>query len=55
MENSWIDEKPKRLAVTISIGGTISREGDTPSSILERADALMYQSKKAGRNRVTIG
>ncbi|GAB1486330.1 sensor domain-containing diguanylate cyclase [Aminivibrio sp.] len=55
VENSWIDEKPKRLAVTISIGGTISREGDTPSSILERADALMYQSKKAGRNRVTIG
>lgn len=55
VENSWIDEKSLRLAVTISIGGTISREGDTPSSILERADALMYQSKKAGRNRVTIG
>ncbi|MEA4880801.1 MAG: sensor domain-containing diguanylate cyclase [Synergistaceae bacterium] len=55
VENSWIYEKPQRLAVAISIGGTISREGDTPSSILERADALMYQSKKAGRNRVTIG
>ena len=55
VENSWIDEKPRRLAVTISIGGTISREGDTPSSIVERADALMYQSKHGGRNKVTIG
>ena len=55
VENSWIDKKPERLAVTISIGGTISREGDTSSSIVERADALMYQSKHAGRNRVTIG
>ena len=55
VENSWIDKEPLRLAVTISIGGTISREGDTPSSIVERADALMYQSKHGGRNKVTIG
>lgn len=55
VEASRIVEKPLNLAMTISIGGTVSRKGDTPSSILERADALMYQSKHAGQDRVTIG
>ncbi|NLB84260.1 MAG: GGDEF domain-containing protein [Synergistaceae bacterium] len=55
VENSWIVETPMNLAMTISIGGTVSREGDTAASILQRADALMYKSKSGGRNRVSIG
>ncbi|MEI7903903.1 MAG: sensor domain-containing diguanylate cyclase [Candidatus Firestonebacteria bacterium] len=43
------------LKVTISIGGTLSKDDDTVSSITERADKLMYQSKQAGKNRVTLG
>ncbi len=55
VEASWIVEIPMNLAMTISIGGTVSRKGDTMASILQRADALMYKSKDHGRNRVTIG
>ena len=44
----------KRVPLTLSIGGTISAPGDTPELIVRRSDALMYQSKRAGRNRVTI-
>ena len=38
-----------------SSGGTVSRESDTVAFILQRADAMMYKSKTAGWNRVTIG
>jgi diguanylate cyclase (GGDEF)-like protein/PAS domain S-box-containing protein len=43
------------LSTTISIGGTLVRKDDTIASVVDRADRLMYQSKAAGRNRVTIG
>jgi len=43
------------LGITISIGATIIEESDTVESIIERADKLMYISKKNGKNRVTIG
>jgi diguanylate cyclase (GGDEF)-like protein/PAS domain S-box-containing protein len=43
------------LTVTISIGGTLLLPGDTPEALIRRADQLMYKSKRAGRNRVTIG
>ena len=41
-----------RIEVTISIGATMVRAGDTPDSLLDRADRLMYQAKTLGRNRV---
>lgn len=40
--------------VTISIGGTFFRHGDTQSSILGRADAALYRAKNGGRNRVEL-
>jgi diguanylate cyclase (GGDEF)-like protein/PAS domain S-box-containing protein len=43
------------LSATISIGGTLVQKNDTLESIVDRADRLMYQSKAAGRNRITIG
>lgn len=41
------------LKVTISVGVTTAKENDTCESIINRADELMYQSKKNGRNCVT--
>ena len=41
------------LSVTISVGATLARPEDTIAAILKRVDTLMYQSKTAGRNRVT--
>ncbi len=43
-----------RLGVTVSIGATISHENDTVLSIIKRADQLMYESKRNGKNRVTV-
>lgn len=42
------------IRVTVSIGATISGLDDTSESIVQRADGLMYESKKAGRNFVTV-
>jgi len=39
--------------LTVSIGLTISKAvGDTPSHMLQRADAALYEAKRAGRNCV---
>jgi diguanylate cyclase (GGDEF)-like protein/PAS domain S-box-containing protein len=55
VEQSRIDEKGLTLRVTVSIGATLVRDSDTAGSIVKRADTLLYQSKKDGRNRCTIG
>jgi PleD family two-component response regulator len=34
---------------------TRALEDDTTATVVARADALMYRSKEAGRNRVTVG
>jgi PleD family two-component response regulator len=37
------------------MGGTLSLKNDTQESIIKRADDLMYQSKKSGKNKITVG
>ena len=51
---SYIEFNNKPLNVTVSIGGCLVAEHDNVASIIARADSLMYESKKAGRDRVTI-
>jgi len=53
--HSRLDVNDQGLTVTVSIGGTLLRADDTAESFVGRADELMYRSKQAGRNRVTIG
>lgn len=53
VEHSWLDHSSERTAVTVSIGAALARPGDTVASLCDRADRLMYQSKRRGRNRVT--
>ena len=48
-------EGEEKLSVSMSLGATLARPDDTPESVIRRADSLMYRSKAAGRNRVTIG
>jgi diguanylate cyclase (GGDEF)-like protein/PAS domain S-box-containing protein len=48
-------EPAEALRATISLGATVVQAGDTLDSLLARADQLMYQSKKDGRDRVTLG
>lgn len=42
------------LRVTVSIGLAFHRVGDPAPTVLERADAALYVSKRAGRNMVTL-
>ncbi len=55
VECSHLDVGTESLATTMSIGATLLRPDDTPDSLVRRADQLMYRSKDAGSNRVTIG
>jgi diguanylate cyclase (GGDEF)-like protein/PAS domain S-box-containing protein len=41
------------LSITVSVGATFARKDDTAEGLVLRADRLMYQSKKEGRDRVT--
>jgi diguanylate cyclase (GGDEF)-like protein len=40
------------LMISVSIGIAFSSQGDTPSSLLKRADTAMYQVKLTGKNAV---
>lgn len=42
------------LSVTVSAGATGHRPGESPEEWIARADAALYQSKQAGRDRVTF-
>jgi diguanylate cyclase (GGDEF) domain len=45
----WLNDR----RITVSIGLTLSKPtGDTPSTMLQRADAALYDAKRAGRNCV---
>ena len=43
--------KNDTIQVTVSAGGTKFLPGDTPESILERADKALYEAKQAGKNK----
>ena len=55
VEASSLDIDRQTLNVTASIGATRLYPNDTPESLIRRADGLMYRSKRAGGNRVTMG
>ena len=55
VENSYLIHNDKTLKVTISVGATLAGENDTMETLMQRADMLMYQSKAAGRNCLTLG
>lgn len=42
------------VAVTVSVGACLVESGDSIDTATEMADAALYMSKDAGRNRVTI-
>jgi len=55
VEQTIVTNETGQPKVTISVGATLVRNGDTLESLISRADKLMYQSKTNGRNCVTIG
>ncbi|MCC7205600.1 MAG: GGDEF domain-containing protein [Phycisphaeraceae bacterium] len=54
VERSSLRVAGRSICVTISAGATVTREGDDLAAVLKRADDLLYQSKLAGRNSVSV-
>lgn len=46
---------PTGLSMTVSMGMTLRRSGDTASEMLKRADLALYRAKESGRNRHVAG
>ncbi|MFN4319912.1 MAG: diguanylate cyclase domain-containing protein [Aquificaceae bacterium] len=44
----------KGIKVTISVGGTVYKKGDTVYSMIRRADEALYLAKKYGKNQTII-
>jgi diguanylate cyclase (GGDEF)-like protein/PAS domain S-box-containing protein len=54
VESSRLDLETERLSITVSIGATLIKPNETYEKFFERADQLMYKSKQAGRNQITV-
>ncbi|MEM8638366.1 MAG: ammonium transporter [Cyanobacteria bacterium P01_G01_bin.54] len=52
IEGLSLEEGIRKFTLTISVGATELREGDTVNKLIKRADKALYQAKKAGRNQV---
>ncbi len=52
VSNNKIDTQAGPISITVSIGVTVRKDIDTVDSLIERADAALYEAKKKGRNRV---
>lgn len=54
VEASSAEISERNLLVTVSLGAVVTTADDDWRSAVQRADELMYQSKREGRNRVTL-
>jgi PleD family two-component response regulator len=55
IEQSYLGIDDHSSGVTLSIGATLVTPTDTPETLIQRADELMYASKANGCNQATIG
>ena len=51
------DRRTKEVVLTVTISGGVAvmHEGDDAHALIARADGALYQSKQAGRDRITCG
>ena len=52
VEASRIEVDGQSKGVTVSAGATTARPGESRASVTQRVDALLYEAKNAGRNRI---
>jgi diguanylate cyclase (GGDEF)-like protein len=51
---SSVPVEDSQIRVTISVGAAMVAPGDSPESLLNRADQHLYRRKESGRNRVSL-
>lgn len=51
VRSSIIEVNGVSLKVAASAGGIVACSGDAVGSLVQRADAMMYKSEEAGRDR----
>ncbi len=44
--------RDRQVEVSLSVGVALLRAGESADQLLERADAAMYEAKRAGRDRI---
>jgi len=54
VESSSVRYDTRPVSATVSVGGVLSRRGEPAEGMLVRVDSLLYEAKKAGRNRIRI-
>lgn len=54
MQTNKLIYKELNINVTVSLGATTLAEGDTPDSLIARADKALYKAKKDGKNRIAV-
>jgi diguanylate cyclase len=54
VEKTPIAKGDEKLSITISLGAALSSDAGTSRALYEAADAALYRSKAAGRNRMTF-
>ena len=54
VEQTWLSDSEATVKVTVSVGGTLMASTDNFQERLARADALMYECKNSGRNRILV-
>lgn len=52
IENRKYNHENEALAVTVTLGVAVISRDDTPANIIKKADMVMYQGKRMGRNCV---
>ena len=54
INESFIEHKQEKINITMSFGATKIRKNDSIKSLTKRADNNMYESKKQGKNFITV-